>query len=312
MHTTTRPLAWISSLMAFAVLLLTGCSPRPVEILAVSGPDSLLTNESGTFSATINEEAKPPVTYEWQFGDNASAQGNPAYHTYNEAGSYTVTVTASNRKGKSQDTGQTSVIVYDPPVPAQVITILAEPMNPDTRTEVRFGANVRGDVPLTYRWDFGDGTTDTGAAPIHVFDEPGVYTIALEVENDAGSDRRTLSLTVEPFEADYCTEIAEMNAAYFERNSSILSASAEATLRDNLTILQDCPNMNVRVEGWTGPYERNPQLLSDDRARAVQQFYINNGVTASRIQTEGRGRVSGSAKKSGGDQFQRADTIPLR
>ena len=302
---------WLPLLLVLGGLVASGCSPKNVEVLSVSGPDRLETNEPGTFQATTNEDAKPPVMYQWAFGDNASGDGNPVTHSFPQAGTYTVTMTATNRKGKGRDMGQTTVVVVDPPVPAQVITLLADPTTPDTRSAVRFGANVRGDAPITYAWSFGDGTTDNGAAPIHTYDQPGNYTVSLSVSNNAGSDSRTLSITVEPYEADYCAELAEMNSVFFERNSSVLTAGAERILGDNLDILQDCPNLNIRVEGLADPFERNPQELSDDRARAVQQYYTANGVAASRITTLGNGRVEGGSKKSGTEQFRRADTIPL-
>lgn len=291
---------------------MTGCSPTPVQVLSVAGPDSLETNAIGTFTADVNdEEAKPPITYEWTFGDGQAAGGNPITHGFEEPGTYTVTMTASNRKGKSTDSGSKTVTVFDPPVPAEVITLLADPMTPDNRTPVRFGANVRGDAPMTYSWSFGDGTTDGGAAPVHTFEEPGTYTVTLEVTNVAGRDSRSLTVEVVMFEADYCAEIAEMNAILFDRNTSVLTSDGEGVLRENLEILQDCPNLNVRVEGMAGPFERNPQNLSDDRARVVQQFYVDNGVAASRVATEGKGRAGGTAKKSGAEQFRRADTIPV-
>ncbi len=299
-------------LLVLGGLVMAGCSPKNVEVLGVTGPDRLETNETGTFVAETNEDAKPPVLYEWNFGDNMSAEGQTTSHAFSRAGTYTVTLTASNRKGKASDTGQTTVVVVDPPVPAEVITILADPPTPDTRTAVRFGANVRGDAPLRYSWSFGDGGTDNSAAPIHTYDQPGSYTVTLDVSNNAGSDSRRVSIVVSPYEADYCAELADMNAVYFERNSSILTANAERVLGDNLDILQDCPNLNVRVVGLAGPFERNPQALSEDRARAVQQYYTDNGVSPSRIQTQGAGRAAGGSKKSGAEQFRRADTVPMK
>ena len=310
MNSRTSFSRWLPLLLMLGGLVATGCSPKNVEVLSVSGPDRLETNQPGTFQATTNEDAKPPVMYQWDFGDNASGDGNPVTHSFPRAGTYTVSMTATNRKGKGSDRGQTTVVVVDPPVPAQVITLLADPTNPDTRSAVRFGANVRGDAPITYAWSFGDGTTDTGAAPIHTYDRPGTYTVSLSVRNDAGSDSRTLSITVSPYEADYCAELAEMNSVFFERNSSVLTADGERILGDNLDIMQDCPNLNVRIEGLADPFERNPQELSDDRARAVQQYYTDNGIAASRITAVGNGRAGGGSKKSGTEQFRRADTIP--
>ena len=52
------------------------------------------------------------------------------------------------------------------------------------------------------------------------------------------------------------------------------------------------------------------QRLSEDRARAVEQFYIDNGVAASRLQAVGLGST-GVSKKEGASQFCRVDTIPI-
>jgi outer membrane protein OmpA-like peptidoglycan-associated protein len=103
-----------------------------------------------------------------------------------------------------------------------------------------------------------------------------------------------------------------MSAAFFDRNSSVLTAQATAALQENLDILQECPNMSVRVEGWAAPGERNAQQLSEDRGRAVEQFYRQGGLAASRATVQGRGRVSGVTQKDGASQYRRADSIPLR
>jgi PKD repeat protein len=301
----------LTALVALTLLGLTGCRSTPVEVLGVSGPDSLQVNQSGTFSATINEKAKPPVQFRWDFGDGATGSGNPVTHAYTEPGTYTVTVTASNRKGKSTSTRSTSVVVYRPPVPAQIISITADPMQPDTRTAVRFSANVRGDQPITYQWNFGDGSTATGANPTHTYSQAGTYTVTLNVSNNAGSDSRTLSITVKPYEAEFCAEVTELSPAFFDRNSSVLNNAAREALQENLEILRSCPNMYVRIEGWAAPGERNPQQLSADRARAVEQFYVSNGIAASRLVAVGRGRATGvTSKKEGAAQYRRADSIP--
>src|SRR5512145_2570506 len=37
---------------------------------------------------------------------------------------------------------------------------------------------------VTQDWDFDDGTTTEGAAPSHVYDVPGIYTVQLTVTDD--------------------------------------------------------------------------------------------------------------------------------
>ena len=298
------------ALSFFIAIALTGCATS-VEMLSLEAPERLETNESGTFSATVNEDADEPVTYAWEFGDGSTASGASADHAFAEPGSYSVSVTASNRNGKASVSESGTVMVVNPPVPAQILAVLSSTSSPDSQTPVEFSANVRGDAPLSYAWAFGDGTTATAPQPTHTFMEAGDYSISLEVTNAHGSDSRTLDLTVTPYEAAYCSDLAEMNSTFFERNSSVLTESGMQALADNLDIMRECPNLNVRIEGLAGPFERNAQELSEDRARAVRDYYAENGVEASKMSTQGLGQADGTSKKSGAEQFRRADTIPL-
>lgn len=292
------------------VIALTGCATS-VEMLTMDAPEQLETNQSGSFSAEVNEDADEPVSYEWEFGDGSTASGASADHAFAEAGSYSVSVTASNRKGKASLTESGTVLVMNPPVPAQILAVLSNTTSPDTQTPVEFSANVRGDAPLSYAWAFGDGNSSTDPSPTHTFMEAGDYSVSLEVSNDHGSDSRTLDVSVTPWEAAYCSDLAEMNATFFERNSSVLTDSGMQALADNLDIMRECPSLHVRVEGMAGPFERNAQELSEDRARAVRDYYTENGVEESRVATMGVGQAGTGSKKSGAEQFRRADTIPL-
>lgn len=54
------------------------------------------------------------------------------------------------------------------------------------------------DDVLTYSWDFGDGTTGTGANPAHSFEDNGVYNVALTVKDRAGAiDTESNFVTIE-------------------------------------------------------------------------------------------------------------------
>ena len=299
--------------LVLAGTIMTGCRSVPVDILSISAPDNLQTNETGTFSVTTNEDAKQPVTVTWDFGDNATGAGSSSTHSFRQAGNYTVTATATNRKGKSSDTATETVVVSNPPVPASIVGIQASTQNPDTRTEVRFTATVNGDSPITYAWNFGDNGMGSSATPTHTFSQPGTYTVTLNASNEHGSDSRSMSLTVRWYEAAICREITELDAAFFDANGSVLNDAARASLDQNLQILNDCPNTNVRVEGIAAPGERVPQELSEDRSRAVEQYYVDHGVSASRIVTVGMGRASGlTSKKEGLTQYRRVDTIIIR
>jgi len=301
----------LTTIFAVITLGLIGCS-TPVRLLDFQAPsDSLSINQAGTFSARVNTDASLPVTMNWNFGDNSSAQGVSASHSFGKPGDYTVRFTASNKKNVVDTTAV--VRVFIPPVPAQITSVSSDNMSPDTHTAVRFQANVRGDSPVTYSWNFGDGANSAASSPTHTYANAGSYTISLNASNRAGRDSRTMTLNVSLYEAAICREITEMNAAFFGRNSSVLSDEARASLQDNLEILNECPNMSIRVESFSAPGERHAQQLSDDRARAIEQFYTDNGIAASRISATGMGRVKGvTSKKEGTSQYRRGDVIPVR
>ncbi len=277
----------------------------------MSGPDQLQTGESGTFEASINAEADKPLTYQWNFGDGETGSGLLTTHTFQRAGQYQVTFTASNEAGSDTDT--LTVMVERPPQPASIASINAQPNPVDEGESVRFTSNVRGDTPLTYNWSFGDGATGSGASVTHTYSDPGEYTVELQASNNAGSDSRTLSVTVEPALPPICTSITEFNPVFFSYNSSTLTDEAQSALQENLDVLNQCSNLSARVEGFAAPGERSPQELSADRARAVAQFYTENGVPGARVMAEGQGEVEGQTSKKGGTrQFRRADSIPVR
>ena len=283
----------------------------PVDVLSIDGPSTLQVGQSGTYEAMVNMDATQPVEYRWDFGDGNMGTGLVATRSYDRAGTYTVTFTASN--GRSMDSESMTTTVVAPPVAASVVSINSTPNPSTTGQTVRFSSNVRGDTPLDYMWNFGDGTTGTGANPTHVYSQPGTYTVSLTVRNNAGSDTATLTQVVNAaMMANPCADIAELNSAYFMNNSSVLTAEARAELMENVEVLRDCACIMTRIEGFAGPRERNPQSLSEARANAVMQFYVDNGISASQLSMSGMGRVGATTtKKDDTSQFRRVDSIPM-
>ncbi|HMB93726.1 MAG TPA: PKD domain-containing protein [Rhodothermales bacterium] len=280
------------------------------EVLEVNGPERLLAGETGSYSARINaDRVTMPVEYRWDWGDGNMSTGIAASHSYARPGTYTIKFSATNRAGTASQTMRVDVLA----IPAEIVTISANPTNPDTRTPVRFRSTVQGDPPLRYNWDFGDGGRSTEAEPVYTFNQPGTYTVTLNLSNDTGNDSRTLSITVLPYEAEVCREVTVMSSAYFDRNSSTLNDRAKLALRDNVDILAQCPNMDVRIVGHAGADERQQQRLSEDRARAVEGYYAQQGIARSRMLTVGEGADNTlTSKKDGASQARRVDTIPMR
>ena len=282
----------------------------PVEIFSIDAPTQLEVGQTANFMARSNlDDATQPLTYRWDFGDGTDSPLMTASHSFSSPGTYTVTFSAEN--GRSTDLATHTVVVTQAAQPAQIVTINADPMSPDTRTPVSLSANVIGDAPVEYLWTFSDGGTATGMSPTYSFTEPGNYIITLRASNAIGSDEQTMRIVVSPFEAAFCTEVVELNSAFFDRNSSTLSPSAEATLQENVDILTQCANMNVRVDGYAVQGERNPFELSADRARAVEEFYVQSGIPRSRVLSQGQGLIDAGSLKEGLEGFRRSDTTVM-
>lgn len=282
----------------------------PVFVLGTTCPgEPLLTNEAGAFSAMINEHATAPVETAWDFGDGNSGTGLETSHTYTESGTFTVTFTGSNEVSSTSGSCMVTVIA-----PAEIVTVTVDKPTVsicDENPEVTFSANTRGDAPISYMWDFGDGNTSTEANPSHTYGDMGTYSVTLEVTNAGGSDTNSaVSVTVNN-EGCFNCDISEMNSNFFDRNSSVLTPEARDQLQENLEILQNC-EFDGRVEGHASRDERNTQQLSEDRARVTMQFYIDNGIDVSRLTSMGMGASGQTTKKSGASQFRRADTIPVK
>ncbi len=283
----------------------------PVEIYDIETPASLQVDQVGTFVARGNMgQASDPVTYRWEFGDGTFSPLLRASHSFSSPGTYTVTFQADNNE--SSDIETRTVVVMPRASAPEIVAMNSNPANPDTRTEVAFDATVLGSEPLTYIWRFDDGETFPEAFPLRTFEAPGPYTVELTVSNQFGTDTQRMSLNVDRFEATFCEEVREMNAVFFSRQSSQLSAAAVRKLEDNLQILLECPNLNIRVEGFAVPGERDADGLSADRARAVEQYYVDQGMSSTRILSLGRGVVQQIGQlKDGSDQFRRVETILL-
>ena len=66
----------------------------------------------------------------------------------------------------------------------------------DAGANVTFATDVSTTTGLTFRWDFGDGSTGAGATTSHAYAKPGTYQVTLAVANDA-EDLRTSTSTIE-------------------------------------------------------------------------------------------------------------------
>jgi len=176
----------------------------PVEITITPPPSckaSFTTNprviEVGQ-SVSFISDSYGALTYEWDFGDGATATGYPMTHVYTTPGekSATLRITCENRE-KASDTDILVVLAstcipsftYDP----QVVCV---------GTAVTFTGNPEAEG---WAWDFGDNTTDNGQQVSHTFAAADTFIVTLTNQcsgGRSGQTSQTIIVQAEP-KADF-------------------------------------------------------------------------------------------------------------
>ena len=68
------------------------------------------------------------------------------------------------------------------------VSFTASPVTGGAPLDVQFNSTVTGTAPLTYLWNFGDGTTSSATNPLHTYADTGTYSVNLTVSNSYGAD----------------------------------------------------------------------------------------------------------------------------
>ena len=125
-------------------------------------------------------------TYTWNFGDGTTSTGVVTTHQYRTVGTYPATLTVTDQRGaQTSKTIPVPVGAGAPPTAAFTFS----PTEPEPGKSVFFNASqskaADGRVLTDYFWDFGDGTTASGAAVTHTYPNAGTYVVTLKVTDDA-------------------------------------------------------------------------------------------------------------------------------
>ncbi len=126
--------------------------------------------------------------YSWSFGDGGSSTEVDPNHVYHTPGTYTVALTAVGPGGMTTDTQNNLISVTTPPPP--LADFSGSPTSGDAPLGVNFTDLSAGAVS-SYAWAFGDGGTSSSQSPMHVYANPGTYTVALTVTGPGGGDTQT-------------------------------------------------------------------------------------------------------------------------
>jgi PKD repeat protein len=213
-----------------------------------------------------------PNTWAWDFGDNTFARDikNPV-HTYNKAGSYTVTL-AVNDTTAGQPASSVTKRAYITVVNTPIAEFTASPTSGTAPLFVRFTDQSQGN-PIRFYWKFGDGTYSNAKNPTHYYKRPGVYTVTETVQNAAG-----LNTTVK----QNLISVTEMPQASFFVNAT--SGIAPTTIRftDTSTGVPNTWNWEFG-DGSPGSSEQNPVHTYYSSGVYSIQLTVSNGIGSSTV-----------------------------
>jgi PKD repeat protein len=180
---------------------------EPPPLTAV---DIISNGTEGIAPATFEFEADAtggtgPYTYRWNFGDGSRANDDDedVEHTFDVASMYNVSLIVIDSTGRTAS-DSILIIVDEPPPPPpltliEIIPSYTEGIAPAT---FEFEAEVTGGIePYTYRWNFGDGSRETGDDETieHTFEEAGRYNVNLIVIDSTGRTASdSILIIVEP------------------------------------------------------------------------------------------------------------------
>ena len=82
---------------------------------------------------------------------------------------------------------------------------------------------------------------------------------------------------------------ASSQSISFTSNNAKLSATANTSLSKVATVLNEHPEMKLKIEGHTDNMEKNADALSQQRAEAVKTYLVSKGISADRIEVQGFG-----------------------
>ncbi|WP_319507716.1 PKD domain-containing protein [uncultured Methanolobus sp.] len=155
-----------------------------VAIAPVAGFSSNVTSGAVPLSVNFTDEsANSPSSWFWDFGDGSNSTSQNPIHNYTSVGTYTVSLNATNVGGSNISTQLNYITAAEVPVAnfSANVTSGAVPLS------VNF-TDMSTNAPVSWFWDFGDGTNSSIQNATHTYTSVGTYNVSLNVTNVGGSN----------------------------------------------------------------------------------------------------------------------------
>ena len=122
-------------------------------------------------------------SWNWNFGDGTTSTLQNPTHTYSSVGTFTVTLTVFNLTTGCDYTKTTQIRVAN-----EMAMFSASALELCRNTSTIFTATSIQGTPaiVSFEWNFGDGSLDTGNNITHTYIQKGLYTVSLKITDING------------------------------------------------------------------------------------------------------------------------------
>ncbi len=156
-------------------------------------PDPQEEGSAILFSDLSTSAPDPIVGWSWDFAGLGGSSDQNAAFTFDDDGDYLVTLTVTDEDG-STDTVSQTVTVLDL-APTAGFDWAPDPQDEGVAVAFTDASTSFPDDVVAWSWDFGGLGTSSDQNPSFTFDDHGIYTVTLMVEDDDGTTD-TVSHTV--------------------------------------------------------------------------------------------------------------------
>jgi PKD repeat protein len=230
-----------------------------IDLRNAAGTVLATANPADALNASLSFTVASAGTY--HVSVRGVGKGDPlavGYTNYGSLGNYALQVTAPTSAGV-----------------APVAALTATPTSgtvPLTVTLSGTGSRDSDGSIASYEWNFGDGSTGTGATTSHVYTTAGTYTAQLRVTDNSGlSSTKTVTITAKPAVVTPKVHVAGIAMSLVKVNATRYRGQAVVTVVD----AAGKPVSGVVVNGtWSGLVTGTARGTTDSKgARTFQSAY---------------------------------------